>query len=72
MTVKDFNRRLKTSGITAMDVAALLSISRSTISKWRARRKIPRAYHMLLQQVLELDQRSLLSRLRRHTERSFQ
>lgn len=53
VTIREFDKRLKAQGTTAMEIAALLNISRSAISKWRSRKAVPAKFHGLLLQVLD-------------------
>lgn len=56
MTIKQLDRLLKKSSVCSSQLAEVLGISRSAISKWRARGVVPRGLDSRIEAAIRLHQ----------------
>ena len=59
MTVKKLNKWLAKERVQASELADYLGVSKSAISKWRARNSIPKRLGPILQMIVSSDRRFL-------------
>ena len=71
VTIARLNRYLLKNDIPAMALAEYLGLSRSTLSKWRERRAIPKRLHPLLEELVVRPRESVLRHRSRRSPAPF-
>lgn len=72
VTVRAFDKWLRIEGIQSIDIAKVLGVTPSALSRWRERKTIPRKHQSALRKILGLPQASVQRFLRRQVSEFFQ